>query len=256
MKRERSSSSDERSVKAESQLNHLCKRCGDIKEFALARKSQNNDPVDYFKDPIVDSHKQLRSSTCQVCQLLACIKTPNLDASKCNLKASNLTKTFTPGRKLKPTSDPDTTLLSIVPDSNQPKSDTTHLGHVIAVEPSRHISAVSEQQRFEHENINFELIAEWIKDCDEWHTEGCKPGIPSPTETLQVIDCTKREYIERGTPVVVPLEEGCEYAALSYVWGDIKDDFPQVVKDSIEVVTKLNCQYLWVDRLVCGMNSR
>ncbi|RFN54446.1 hypothetical protein FIE12Z_1234 [Fusarium flagelliforme] len=130
----------------------------------------------------------------------------------------------------------------------QTLSDTTHLGHVIAVEPSLQESAASEEQRFEHENINFGLIAKWIEDCAEKHTDGCKPGIPSPTETLQVIDCTKREYINLDKPKVVALKEGREYAALSYVWGDVEDDFPQVVKDSIEVVTKLNCQYLWVDR--------
>jgi hypothetical protein len=125
------------------------------------------------------------------------------------------------------------------------------MGHVIAVEPMRKASPSCEPRRYEYEKINFRLIRDWIKYCGKTHPkEDCKPERLDPIPNFRVIDCTKPEYINLEEPKVIPMPAGCKYAALSYVWGGTENKFPQVVKDSIKVVTELDCEYLWVDRHV------
>lgn len=71
---------------------------------------------------------------------------------------------------------------------------------------------------------------------------------------LMVIDCFSMR--------VVAAEPGCEYVALSYVWGSKTNDdedstfesdlrgrrLPQTIQDAINVVRVLGRQFLWVDR--------
>ncbi|KAF4986694.1 hypothetical protein FDECE_15820 [Fusarium decemcellulare] len=143
---------------------------------------------------------------------------------------------------------PDTTLLFIEPRSNERKPKRRrHMGHVIAIEPLCESSPFLEPRRIKHEEINFELIRDWLAYCDKYHSEPCKSDKFIPSQDFRVINCENGE--------VVPAPADCKYAALSYVWGDIEhpgpngcQKFPQVVMDSIKVAPKLGCAYLWVDR--------
>ncbi|CZR42760.1 uncharacterized protein FPRO_10063 [Fusarium proliferatum ET1] len=133
---------------------------------------------------------------------------------------------------------------------NEPRPDRRrHMGHVIAVEPSPEASPIPELRRFNHETIDFQQIKYWIKYCNKNHLQHCKPDKFTLPPNFKVIDCREPEDINRKKPTVVSVGGDCEYAALSYVWGNIEDEFPQVVKDSIKVARQLNCEYLWVDRL-------
>ncbi|RBA15465.1 hypothetical protein FPRO05_12539 [Fusarium proliferatum] len=132
---------------------------------------------------------------------------------------------------------------------NEPRPDRRrHMGHVIAVEPSPEASPIPELRRFNHETIDFQQIKYWIKYCNKNHLQHCKPDKFILPPKFKVIDCKKSE--------VILAPDDCEYAALSYVWGNIEDEFPQVVKDSIKVASKLDCEYLWVDRLCINQNPK
>lgn len=258
MKRPRSSSSDERPrdpPKAESTLSGLCSTCSTMEWSLLAEKSKKNQPVDGFNEAVTKSHEQLQGASCGVCQLLSLLRGPDLDDVSCNLQAMSSYRRFT-GRKTLPSPpQPNPSILSIVPEGSKPLTEWRQLGRAIAFEPSLQASSFVDPQHFDHENVNFELIAEWMAACVDDHPE-CKSDIPSSTEVLEVIDCTNPECMDGKKPATVDLPPGCKYAALSYVWGDVKDNFPQVVKDSVKVVSKLDCKYLWVDRLVCGTYAR
>lgn len=102
-------------------------------------------------------------------------------------------------------------------------------------------------------NIPIDVFRQWITECATLHGEMCMPKSPDLIRGLQVIDC------ERKTLVKAP--PGCQYVALSYVWGEshgYKHDssdsplerLPRTVSDSWLLTQKLGYRYLWVDRYV------
>lgn len=252
MKRERSCSSDEQPntrLRAESLSNHLCSRCCAIRWSSLTQKTNSDQQVKKFNVAVNESHEELRSSSCEVCQLLALLKSSHLDYSTCSLRAASLSTVFTTRTTVKP--EPDTNLVYIVSGRKDPKLDgRRYMEHRIAVEPVREASASREPRRDEYEKIK-----EWIEYCNMNHPKKCKPERRASIPNFRVIDCRKSEYINREEPKVISASPDCKYPALSYVWGDTESKFPQVVKDSIKVVSKLNCGYLWVDRYVCSISA-
>jgi hypothetical protein len=90
-----------------------------------------------------------------------------------------------------------------------------------------------------------------MKYCLKNHRLACQATQSSPMDFLQVIDC-QAGAIVRSPP-------GCDYVALSYVWGQsvpptsstvqpTLQNAPQVVLDSREATLQLNFRYFWVDR--------
>lgn len=109
--------------------------------------------------------------------------------------------------------------------------------------------------QMEPESIDYMALRQWISDCVENHATTCAMTRPLHLRNLQVIDCESK--------TIVPYPGcGVKYVALSYVWGDFKDDLtetsspssklpphpPKVVEDSIIVTKELGYRYLWVDR--------
>ncbi|KAK4220624.1 heterokaryon incompatibility protein-domain-containing protein [Podospora fimiseda] len=103
----------------------------------------------------------------------------------------------------------------------------------------------------------------------EWNATSCR-GLHSTSRTVclqlwnpedhrvpdkRVIDCETR--------TVLDAPEGCEFTALSYVWGTpnreedvfsvstealLPDTLPLTVRDAMQVVLELGIRYLWVDK--------
>lgn len=95
---------------------------------------------------------------------------------------------------------------------------------------------------------DFNLIKSWMNGCLSEH--GCERSTRmSSTPNLHVIDCHTRK--------VVPAPSGCDYTALSYVWGRSQTDvqlgdtlgiLPKTIEDAIEATRMLGYSFLWVDR--------
>ncbi|KAF5538902.1 hypothetical protein FPHYL_12415 [Fusarium phyllophilum] len=215
----------------------------------------NGQQRDGFKVAVNESHEELQSSECEVCQLFALLKPSALDTSTCSLRADPLSRLFTNRKACERPLRPDTNLLSIDSEINQPQPGRRrHMGHVIAVEPLPEASPSPELRHFNHEKIDFDQIKNWIEYCNKNHLERCKPDEFNKTPNFRVIDCSKSQDINLEEPTVIDAPNDCKYAALSYVWGDIEDKFPQVVKDSVKVASELDCKYLWVDRHCINQN--
>lgn len=80
------------------------------------------------------------------------------------------------------------------------------------------------------------------------HSECCTEDAQDSLQQLRVIDC--------GSKTVVLAPVGCQYVALSYVWGQLNDAFddlqdpPKTIADSFHITRLLGYKYLWIDRFV------
>jgi hypothetical protein len=93
-------------------------------------------------------------------------------------------------------------------------------------------------------------IGDHFRDCISNHGDTCALQENRIPLHLKVIDCKTR--------TVVDAPAGCNFVALSYVWGkacadqepDITQDVPLTVEHSIYVTVELGFRYLWIDRYV------
>jgi hypothetical protein len=91
------------------------------------------------------------------------------------------------------------------------------------------------------EKFDLNFVRDSISYCSENHLSACQPHIDAPDFFRLIV-----------------AQPGCEYLALSYVWGtkirtsiaslgDL-DDCPKVIIDSMDVTLNLPFRYFWVDR--------
>jgi Heterokaryon incompatibility protein (HET) len=108
--------------------------------------------------------------------------------------------------------------------------------------------------------IDFTRVRSWIDECQKWAQGShrrCSQHLGKRLVVTRVIDCLTRKML--------PLTEGMQYLALSYVWGPQKTTentlsstgsrsdilprpIPRTIEDALTVVRHLGKQYLWVDR--------
>ncbi|KAF2269566.1 HET-domain-containing protein, partial [Lojkania enalia] len=114
--------------------------------------------------------------------------------------------------------------------------------------------------------IDFDLVKEWIKCCENWHGKSCDLG-------------DHISFNESGEFLVVDAVEGClvnipcsaRYVALSYVWGGAKtlatckdnvdklmrpgalfsrlDEISRTRRDAINLIPLIGERYVWIDVL-------
>lgn len=123
-------------------------------------------------------------------------------------------------------------------------------------------------RRIKERQVDFELLKNWLRCCQEWHRDSCDKPIFEIKEVkmppyFKVIDVYKQ--------CIVDVPPHSRYLALSYVWGSVKplsaitsnildlqqpgsliaysNNIPTTIKDAIDLVTRLGERYLWVDSL-------
>jgi len=117
---------------------------------------------------------------------------------------------------------------------------------------SPHRAGIITGRKIQPDEIDFGVLGRWLSFCLETHGKQCQPRDITPIAGLRVIDCHTRRLI--------PLPSaGCEYLALSYMWGGgsqgsvgdgsrLPDDVPNVIEDALIATRKLGFRHLWVDR--------
>lgn len=132
------------------------------------------------------------------------------------------------------------------------------------VSQSKHdVYATSEKEGSHVQWINWPFVRAQLRSM---LGSGTQPPLDAAIETqlqdVRVIDVQHRSVID--------LPAGAPFVALSYVWGDCREDFqlttsnlaelkrhrsitmaglPRTIEDSIQVCNRLGERYLWVDRL-------
>ena len=100
-------------------------------------------------------------------------------------------------------------------------------------------------------SLNTGVIEEWLSTCLRLHGPHCSPVYDEDLQGIRLIDVLEPRKI-----INYP-ERGCEYVALSYVWGGVAQKgfrlgsilgrLPQTIEDAIACVRILGKRYLWVD---------
>ena len=103
----------------------------------------------------------------------------------------------------------------------------------------------------ESRSLNTGVIEEWLSTCLRLHGCACNPVYTEDLQGIRLIDVLEPRKI-----INYP-ERGCEYVALSYVWGGVDQKsftlgstlgrLPQTIEDAIACVRILGKRYLWVD---------
>ena len=100
-------------------------------------------------------------------------------------------------------------------------------------------------------SLNTSVIEEWLSTCIRLHGRGCTPVYSETLQGIRLID------VMEPCKVINYPARGCEYVALSYVWGGVTQEsfrlgstlprLPQTIEDAIACVRILGKRYLWVD---------
>jgi Heterokaryon incompatibility protein (HET) len=102
--------------------------------------------------------------------------------------------------------------------------------------------------------VDLSLPKEWLQFCQREHGASCTSHIKQPRD-MKLIDCKSRIF------KVVPAPNNAQYAALSYVWGDIvnsqsdetiggrhNQSISRTVQDAMIATKGLGLRYLWCDK--------
>jgi hypothetical protein len=203
----------------------------------------------------------LRSS-CPLCRLFATVQ---IDGLKCTPTTENSGKYFLravyAGSYLSPKGKisglQNTVMLAVVPGG----AKTWRHGkasYIYSSTSSDHTQQDRIRASIRSYRVDYGKISGWLEFCENHHTAGCCEAEKVTLSGFRLIDCHTRH--------IVPAPDDCEYIALSYVWGNRRDEAhaavdvlgshtPLVIEDAIMVATRLGVHYLWVDRYCINQNS-
>ncbi|KAK8078555.1 heterokaryon incompatibility protein-domain-containing protein [Apiospora saccharicola] len=231
---------------------HFCARCKSVRWAELARVENPGQVV----MTVSESHEQLRSSACLLCGLLSTIKPPRVGREPTELRLFSTRDALALHSPYKRDIDGyvDGRCLSF---SDSQDMLTWNDGFLALSDPSN--PPDYDIRPLKPEGIDIDFIQECLGHCRRVHGRQCKSPFGSPPSKLRVIDCRRSDH------QVVDAPRGCQYAALSYVWGSPQattagaqptEGLPRVVVDAIEITTRLGFYYLWVDRYCINQNSK
>jgi hypothetical protein len=110
--------------------------------------------------------------------------------------------------------------------------------------------------------VDYERVKSWIHECESAlmrnpsSHQKCERKLRDTLQSFRVIDCRSM--------CVITAPAGCDYVALSYVWGQctrasrpdgsgLLNDLPLTIQDSIAVALSLGYLYIWIDRYVSNI---
>lgn len=229
---------------------HLCGKCSKIPwDHFLDQSEPGNDEFPVYDLP----PNKLRESNCRLCQFIGQALIEIFDMSKPSAPPYQL--------KRQPGTSSDISDIAILRFKElggywtQPLRGANTflvLNHQQLRAESNHGSVMVLG------GLPLQLIKQSIAFCQSDHISVCQPNSGEKLTNLRVFDCENRKII------IAP--PGCDYVALSYVWGSrtggtefgraFDPNFmPKTVDDSVRVTQALGYRFLWVDRYVSRQDN-
>ncbi|KAH3919392.1 hypothetical protein HBI56_026140 [Parastagonospora nodorum] len=258
-------------------LRHLiCERCARIDIESLGREQTWRPERGNFVTEL-GTTAELASSLCPLCRLLATIS-PSQDEltqhDPVHLRSFSARREFS-GISTFVWMSEDSTLLGVLSNPNDEFEQEGVLDPVdprlvaslrdtgllfITGPPNKRPQSCSVRS-LDPDNFDIEIARQWQRYCYQHHTLTCLSMTQPQPRSLSLIDCRTRRIVQPRSWV--------SYAALSYVWGarssnhsldpsetkNMLHHLPKTIEDSIEVATRLDIWYLWVDRYCIDEDS-
>lgn len=237
-------------------VHDLCTRCQriDLEGIFGRRALLRGFPSPVFGEYVLDLGPfQALANGCALCKFFATMASARANTTNCELlltSSKSLYLYLTSHRGI--TELDDTFLLYVKMKSFD--------GRYMSVQEDGTIPFSSVQSTCSVPHFGFRIICpekydqNFVRDstsyCSANHLSTCQPHIIGAPDFFRLIDCKAQQVIEA--------QPGCEYLALSYVWGtktrtsigrlgDL-ENCPKVIIDSMDVTLNLSFRYLWVDR--------
>jgi len=213
--------------------NHACDRCLSV----WPRVPYQEEGADIFG--IEESAETLLTSACEVCQVLG------IALQKHKEWKSGMTRPMLRWARWLGHSG---RAVFHYPDGTK-EGDYRITGMVKVWYPEPSIADDWKSVETEDGRIDFNAVKGWLDECCKLHIR-CRINVQQEPYNLRVIDCAERSII--AAPV------GCQYLALSYVWGGVfcntdtsashlPRELPRTIEDSMKATLLLGYKYLWVE---------
>lgn len=99
-------------------------------------------------------------------------------------------------------------------------------------------------------DIDVGLIHGWVQKCQERHDYSCSPVQTDALNAIRLLEVESRQIVSYP-------DSGCDYVALSYVWGNVPREkyrlgdtvrtLAATLEDAITITKKLGKTFLWID---------
>ncbi|KAG8160904.1 hypothetical protein KVR01_009168 [Diaporthe batatas] len=201
---------------------------------------------------IETNHEQVASgtSTCKTCRILSILQPEALGTAPWVVLAQRLLESggfYAPELKGK-RGETVTALFG------RPRAETSHYGYrlngIVAIKRKD-----SASKMIIPKSINYNRLKLLIRECSEHHNSDCNRKALNQLTGLKVVDISSRAVVEAPG--------GCQYVALSYVWGkqqvhsqemDLNRP-PPLIEDAVSVTSSLGYRYLWIDKYCIPQND-
>jgi hypothetical protein len=236
-----------------SEAQNLCARCQTI-NFDEIFSIKVPEWAPFSGERVLDlGSAQGLANGCALCSLFAAMWNTDDNTVSCDLISTRTNEVLLyPRRGRYDQQDriegEDTILLSLAPGPYT-RGWTHRKGCLSSIQPPRPGPNIGFRM-ISPATFDFHFVSDSISYCSVNHGSVCKQQLNGAPNFFKVVDCKARQ--------VVVARPGCQYLALSYVWGSTTgtsdrslldlDNCPKVINDSIDVTLKLMFQYLWVDR--------
>ncbi|PSS13341.1 hypothetical protein M430DRAFT_106035, partial [Amorphotheca resinae ATCC 22711] len=108
---------------------------------------------------------------------------------------------------------------------------------------------------------NYNTIDEWLSYCSQNHPR-CQPQCSSGLRSITLLDVHTRRLVQYPSAD----GQGCDYIALSYVWGStpqqtisktkaLPENLPRTISNAMTAVNELGKRYLWVDSICIDQSN-
>jgi heterokaryon incompatibility protein (HET) len=226
----------------------LCRTCRKIDLIAAFQEKVESDIGNLIAD-IGKSQKTLQRARCAMCRFFGSVFETALRDNgpyrfqRFQLRAYSAKHEFMDydSREMKEVTD--TTLLGVVSEDHV-LATLKDTGYLYLTPANQQQQPIFGARLLQSESFYVKFAADCLAYCQTNHGRRCRPSKTASLVNLRVIDCQTR--------AIVDAPPGCQYLALSYVWGQCTstslDDAPRVVNHSIDVTQALHFRYLWIDR--------